>query len=380
MRLHAVHRSPFWSTVLFIASCSSAFALVKFDDGHDELFVSSSVGVAYDSNIFAAAGGAGDTSYNASLSIEYQRRVGMIGVNADLGWQFSRFDKFSGENFANPNLSAELTKASGRTTGSLKLEAKRESRAETAINIRAVSWNYDADLQLKYPVIERYSLTGGFAYDRRDFASNETLVDIDTYTLNSDLLYALNSQRDLLVGYRYRTTQTTADTTDTDHALTVGVSGKIFSKLHGLVRFGYERRLVDRRIGPNESHDSVTASASATWNLTGRFSLIGALSRDFMTVATDANVNTSSASLDAQFAVNAKTVTFAGISYSHLDFLDTSSAGRKDDGVSFTVGASYSFNDHLKFSANYVYFVNGSTLAISDYHRHSFSLSLSSHW
>ena len=101
---------------------------------------------------------------------------------------------------------------------------------------------------------------------------------------------------------------------------------------------------------------------------------------DFVTVATDANVNTTSASLDAQFVANAKTAFYAGVSYSHLDFLDTNSAGRKDDGFNLTVGASYSFNDHLKLSANYVYFLNESTLPISNYHRHSLSLTVSSHW
>ena len=380
MWLPAVYRSSFRLITLLIASCSSAFALIKFNDGHNELFVSSSAGVSYDSNIFAIAGGEGDTSYNASLGIEYQRKVGMISVDADIGWQFSRFSKFSGENFANPNLSALLAKGTGRTTGTLKLDAKRESRAETAINIRAVSWNYDTGLQVKYPVIERYSITGGLEYSRRDFATNDTLVDMDTYALNTDLFYALNSQRDLLAGYRFRTTQTTADTTDTDHAFTVGVSGKILSKLHGLIRFGYQQREVQRRVGPDESHGSVTAVASTTWVVTSRLSLTGALSRDFVTVATDANVDTTSASLDAQWTLNAKTVAFAGVSYSHLEFLDTNSSGRKDDGVTFSLGGSYALNGHLKLSANYVYFVNGSTLPLSDYHRHSLSLTLSSHW
>ena len=380
MRLLAVYRSALRLAAPLVFSCSPALALVSFDDGHNDFFVSSSVGIAYDSNIFATANGAGDTSYNASLGIEYLRKAGMIGVDADIGWQFSRFDKFSGESFANPSLSASFTKASGRTTGVVKLAAKRENRAETAINIRAVSWDYDASVQVKYPVIERYSITGGLDYNRRDYSSNATLVDINSYALNTDLLYALNSQRDLLAGYRFRTIHTTAETTDTDHAVTVGVSGKILSKLRGSVRIGLQRRDVQRRIGPDESHGSATATATTTWSLSRRLSLAGSLSRDFVTVATDANVDTTSASLDAQFAMSLKTAVFAGVSYSHLDFLDTGAAGRKDNSLSFNAGASYSLNEHFKLSANYVYFLNSSTLAISDYHRHSISLNLSSHW
>lgn len=379
MRLLAALCSPS-RIALLILPCTPAFALIHFGDGHNEVFVRSSVGIAYDSNIFATADGAGDTSINASVGIEYQRKAGMIGVDAELDWNFSQFDKFSGESFANPDFSAVFTKATGRTTGSLNLGASRESRAETAINIRAVSWNYEAGVQAKYPVIERYSFGAGLGYDRRDFVSNEALVDIATYSFNTDLFYALNSERDLLAGYRFRSTLTSADTTDTDHAITVGVSGKILSKLNGSLRFGLQRRGVERSTGPDESHDSVTASASTTWALTRRFSLAGTLSRDFVTVATDASVNTSSAGLEAQFAMNLKTAIFAGISYTHLDFLDTESAGRKDDSVSLSAGASYTINRHFTVSANYVYFVNSSNRTASDYHRHTVSLNLSSHW
>jgi len=381
MRLLAVHRSPLRFAASFLFSCTSAFALINFDEGHHEFFVTGSGGVTYDSNIFATAGGAGDTSYNASLGIEYRRNVGLIGVDADAAWQFSRFDKFSGENFANPALSAEFTKGTGRTTGALKVSAKRESRAETEINLRTKSWNYDADLQVKYPVIERYSITGGVDYSRRDFPEKNTgLFNIDTYAFNTDLLYALNSQRNLMVGYRYRTTQTTADTTDTDNSLSIGVSGKILPKINGSVRVGFQNRSVQRRVGPDESHNSITSSASATWTVTRRLSVIGTLSRDFITVATDANVDSTSAGLDAQFALNSKTSVFAGLTYNHSDFLDTGLAGRKDDSVNASAGASYSLNDHLKVSGSYSYFVNWSTLPTSDYDRHSFSLSISSHW
>lgn len=381
MRLPAVYRSPLHLVISLVVSCSSAFGLISLDDGHDQFFIQSSAGLAYDSNIFATEGGAGDTSYNASLDIEYQRKVGMIGVDANLGWQFSRFDKFAGENFANPNLSAEFTKGAGRTTGSLKLDVKRENRAETEINLRAVSWNYNADLQVKYPVIERYSILAGLAYDRRDFPSNDDgLFDLVTYAFNADLLYALNSQRNLLVGYRYRSTQTSADTTNTDNGLSVGVNGKIFPKINGSARVGFQRRGIQRRGQPNDSHNSVTANVAATWTLTNRFNVVGSLSRDFTTLATDTSVNTTSAALTSQFAFNAKTTAYAGISYSHSTFLDTRSAGRQDDSVSFDIGASYALTAHFKLSAGYVYFVNWSTLAISDYDRHTFSLNVSSRW
>ena len=356
------------------------FALIKFDEGHDEIFVTGSAGMTYDSNIFASAEGSGDTSFNASLLLEYKRKAGMIGVDATAGWDFSKFSKFDSENFANPRLTAELTKASGRTTGDLRAEVRKENRADTAINVRTESWDYDAQLDLKYPVIERYSLAGNFGYTLRDFVNNDALVDIATYSAGLDLDYALNSQRQLLVGYRYRNTDTSVHTKDTDHAVTAGVTGKIIPKLNGTVRVGLQRRDIDRVNAKSEAHNSATASASVTWTLTSRLGLTGTAARDFSTVATDASVDTTSVNLDAQYAVNAKTSAFAGIGYGHLKFLDTSISGRQDDYADANFGFSYTYSDRLKFTAIYTFIENWSTVAASDYSRHSISLSASTHW
>ncbi len=379
MRLAALRHS-LRAIALFLVSSVSAFALIAFNDGHDTIFVTGSAGLSYDSNIFATADGAGDTSYNASLDLEYHRKAGMLGVDANLGWLFSEFDTFSEESFADPQFTASLTKAAGRTTGAVNVSAKRQNRAETAINLRTESWNYSAAANVRYPVIERYSLSGSLEYSRRDFANNDALVDIDTYAASADLLYALDSERNLMAGYRYRTTSTSVETTDLDHAFTVGLNGKILPKLIGTVRAGFQQRKIDRRNGPDESHNSLTASATTTWTLTNRFSLSGTASRDFVTVATDASVDTTSLGLDAQFALSAKKSVFAGISYYHLKFLDTTSSRRSDDGLGFNAGAAYVLNEHLKLSATYQYTINGSTLALSDFDRHSFSFNASSRW
>ena len=371
---------PFFAAALLPFCAAPAQALVKFNDGRDEVFVTATAGIGYDSNLFATADSDGDTSLNASLLVEYQRRAGMLGVDASLGWDFSKYSTYSDEDFANPRFNGRLSKDGGRTTGSLAVNAQKENRADTAVNLRTESWNYGADLNVRYPVIERYSLSGNFGYGRQDFSENDVLVDISMYHAGADLLYALNSTRDLLVGYRYRTTDTTADTTDRDHAVTAGVSGKIIGKLNGSARFGFQNREVDRDVGPDSDHDSLTATLSTTWTLTSRFSLTGNVSKDFATIATDESVDTTTLSVDGQYAVNSRTAAFAGLSYTHLKFLDTVSGGRDDDGLAFTAGASYAFNERLRLSASYLYFQNWSTLPTADYTRQSVSLNVTTRW
>lgn len=380
MRLPAVFRTVFCLTCPLLASVAPAFALIKFNDGHDEIFVTGTAGVGYDSNLFATADGDGDTSLNASLELEYRRKAGMLGVGATLDWNVAQYQSHTEENFTNPDFKAELTKDSGRTTGALHVGARRENRADTAINLRTESWNYDADLTAKYPVIERYSIAGMAGYSRRDFLDNASLVDLNTYTAGADLLYALNSQRDLVAGYRHRLTDTTANTKDSDDSFTVGVAGRILPKLSGNVRIGVQRRGIDRTDAPDESHVSTTSTIGAVWTVSTRASVSAQVSKDFVTVATDASVDTTSAGLSAQYSLNTKTAVTAGISYGRLEFLDTGARGRRDDYATFSAGLSRVINQHFRVSAGYLYFKNWSTLAISDFNRHTVSLNVTSRW
>ncbi len=136
-------------------------ALVTLNDSKDHIYVDMSIAVSRDSNIFASSDNAGDFVYSTSLSVNYQRRAGWIGVNAGMSMAASRFGENTSENFSNPSYSIELNKKSGRTTGALTLSAARESRADSAVNVRNTSWNYNLGLNVKYPMGGRSTLTGG---------------------------------------------------------------------------------------------------------------------------------------------------------------------------------------------------------------------------
>jgi hypothetical protein len=365
---------------LILAPLVPAHALVKFNDAHDEIFVTGAVGIGYDSNLFGYNGGESDTAYTASLDLEYARNAGMLGVNAGLGWDFSKFQEFSSEDFANPHARAELTKNSGRTTGSLTAAAKRESRADSVVNLRTTSWEYDAGLNLKYPVIERYSLTGQVTWARRDFQDNAALVDLNTWSIGSDIFYVYNSQRDLFGGYRLRVTDTTADTQDIDHNVSVGTSGKIIPTINGSARIGYQRRESTRIDGTRESFDGLSSTISARWSGLSRLNVTGVLSSDFDTIATDVSVITTSAGLDAQYAFTARVSAFAGTGVGYTRFLGVRGGDRRDTYFNWNTGVAYTLNDHFKASLTYGHFKNWSTLAFSDYTRSTISLNLSSRW
>ena len=372
---------------LLLTLANTAHGLVKFDDGHDEIFVTGTVGVGYDSNVFATSDAKGDTTFNSSLGLDYQRKAGMIGVNGNLGWNFTKFDRNASEDFADPHVHAELTKSGGRTTGSLTLGAERRSRAEDALNLRTVSWDYNAGLNVKYPVIERYSIAGQLGYDYQDYLKNPALFDIRAYTAAADLYYVYTSERDLLGGYRLRVTDTTNGTRSYDHAFTLGTTGKLLPKLNGTIRLGYQFRETDRghlaALSPdrsNDRYDAFTASTSATWTVTRRLNVTGIASRDFSTLATDINVDTTAVMVDANFAAKAKLSLFSGVGGGYMRYLGAASNGRTDTYATTHAGVNYTFNDHLKISLTGLYYKNWSLLDRADYVRRTISLIVSSRW
>ena len=117
------------------------------------------------------------------------------------------------------------------------------------------------------------------------------------------MCYSYTSQRDLFAGYRYRFSESSADTTITDHAFAVGVSGKILSNLNGTLRFGCQIRQEDPS---GDVFGGYTATASTTWAINKRMSLTGTLSKDFSTTATDSTTDITRANLDAQYVFNSK--------------------------------------------------------------------------
>ena len=383
MRLHAFAKPIRIATtcLLLLAIADSARAIVKFNDGHDELFVTGTAGIGYDSNIFADADATSDTIYTETLDLDYQRKAGMLGVNGNLGWNFGQFTRNTSESYADPHARAEITKATGRTTGSLTLGAQRQSRTEYALNLRTVSWDYNAGLNVKYPVIERYSISGQVGYDYQDYTNNPSLFDIRTYTAGSDLYYVYTSQRDILGGYRLRVTDTTNGTHSYDHAFTLGTTGKLLPKLNGTVRIGYQFRQSDRaNNGVSDTYSAFTTRTSATWTVTKRFNVTGLASRDFSTLATDISVDNTTAMLNAGFAATARFTFFGGAGGGHLRYLGALSEGRRDTYATANLGVNYTMNDHFKITLTGMLYKNWSKFDQADYIRRTISLIVSSRW
>jgi hypothetical protein len=365
-------------TACACASAVKAHALLKFNEGHDRIFVKADTTIGFDSNIDTSSNGSSDIVSTSSLALEYTRHAGMIGVNGNVMWTIGRFAENASDDFADPSLSLELVKETGRTTGSFTLSAARQNQADAALNKRIESWNYNAGLNWKYPVIERYSLAGTLGAGLLDYTDNSTgQVDLNTLYASMDLYYTYNSQRDLFAGYRIRQSDTSSNSQLIDHAFTAGISGKVISKLNGTVRGGYQFR---NDVKTGETFQSVTATASVTWSVTKRFTITGTLSKDFNTTGSDSSSDNLAFDLNAQYVLTPHWTVFSGVGAGTTSYLSGIANGRRDQFATWNMGVNYTMNEHFKASLTYSYLQNWSNRSIANYDRSSISLYLSTRW
>lgn len=370
-----------------------AWAFVTLNDGRDRIYLTAALSVTRDSNIFANSAEQGDFVYSTSLTAEYTRRAGWIGVNANAAISSSRFADFGEQDFNNPSLSLELTKQTGRTTGSITMAAVRESRADAEVNTRSTSWHVPIGLNFKYPIVSTYTLAGSLGYSSRDYVNEFVFASLDTYSASLDLLHMLTKDRDMILGYRYRHSDTSRDTASTDHALSLGVMGRIIRGVMGNVRVGYQTRTPEGLFGQEPTFDSWTASSSLSYSPHKRLAITTTIAKDFATTATDAYVDTTTVTADSTYTHSARWSASTSVSFGDTQFLGEGgrvviAAGpppvlgrqRHDNYVTWNAGLNYSRNERFKCSLGYTWFHNWSTVDFADFIRSSWTFTFSSRW
>lgn len=395
------HRSPSATAsrvgaalLLSLLSALPAHALLRFNDGRDQVYVTAYIGAGYDSNIYTRADAEADLMITSGVGLEYARKAGLIGVNGALKWDSSSFVDNSGEDYLNPSASLEFSKGTGRTTGSVQLNARRDSRADPTVGLRTESWNYGVNLNLRYPVIERYTIAGNFGWSRLDYQDDSlAFSDLDTYTLGTDLFYSWRSDRDLLAGYRYRIGDAQFESTSVDHSVYLGVAGRIVSKLSGSARVGMTHHTVTYPgTIPDDSDEGLYVSVSGTWPASKKASFTLTLTEDFGTTASNFQTKSTTAELVGQFSHTVKFSTNANVGAGFTEYISGYGPGasgptegfngidRNDHYLTAGCGATYAINKHFTLSATYSYYRNWSDLSAYEFTRHSLGLTLSTRW
>lgn len=399
----------------------TAHALVRFNDGTDKIFVGGSFSIGHASNLSASAGGTGGYSYAAGASIEYQRHAGLITVDANVSFNLTNYFAKANHtyNALNPTYTVEFDKGTGRTTGALTLSAVRSSQADAAANVHDTSWNFAAGLNLKYPIIERWALTGSVNASYLDFTdSNQpTLQNLLTWGASLGTFYILSEERDLFATYRYRYQESTTTSYSNDNALMLGVSGKVIGEINGSLSVGGQVRTIHRRVAKGGTVDAVVATADGadvtavtdtsaaattpltdgpywdwtgagalTWNFNKKLKFSGSLNKDFNTTSTDASTDSTSGTLTATYAYNAKWGLHGDVGggmtryLGPFGLLPDSTKERRDYNFNWSAGVSWAHSEQLHVDFTYNYLRNWSNLSFAEFISNNWTLSLSTHW
>ncbi|HKB56097.1 MAG TPA: outer membrane beta-barrel protein [Lacunisphaera sp.] len=353
-------------------------ALLNIDGSRNQLFVFGSVAFAYNSNVFSDYTNRADYTITADAGVDLKRRAGIIAVNATVKVDYVRYGKYSDENAVNPGFYIEFNKTTGRTTGAITINAFRESRADSAVNLRTSSWNFPLGLSLKYPVNDKFYVTSSTSYLQRRYPASTALANYTDYTEGLDLFYVYTSKLDLVGGYRIRVSRTSIGNNTTDHWFNVGATGGLLAKLSGSIRLGYQIRETSGSGGENFAQ--VNASGSLSWPVTRKLGLSGSINRDFNTIATGASVDSTGVALRATYAFTRKIEFGSGVGYGRNKFLARDQPPRTDDFFSFDVSAHYKMNEQLSLGASYTYFRNSSNISFSQFDRQGFSFDIASRY
>ena len=356
----------------------SARAFLEFNDGHDRITASAAYGITYDSNLFVRAGSGGDYDQSLTVDVDYVRRAGLIGVDASIGAATGRFHRFADQDFTNPTASLELTKTKGRLTGSVRLTVQRESRSDVAANIRANSWNYDAAVNVRYPINERYYFTSASEYNLRNYTGNSGLFNLSSASEGVDVFYRYTSKLDLLSGYRIRLGDAAGGSTTQDHALTFGAAGSLLPKLSGTARLGYQWRRESG--GEQGNYHTLTSGLALAWALSKRAALSSEISKDFMTTATDITVDATTFGISASLNPMPKLRLSSGMGYTISRYLGSRGGGREDRAPSVNAAVSFTLTSRISSSISYAYTDNQSNVALSDFSRQTATFTLSARY
>jgi hypothetical protein len=361
--------------VTLAAAIPRARALLTFNDGKDQVFVHATYTFGFDSNVFTRQVKQGSGTQDFTFGTTYTRHAGVIGVNAALEWNFGNFTQVSYQNFVDPTYSLSFTKGTGRTTGSLSLGAQKTNQPDPNANNRAVAWDYNTALNLRYPVNDRYYLTNGASYSSMTYANRALFSNLGTFTDGTNINYIYDPKLDLNAGYTLGVSRT-PDTEDHDHSLTVGASGSILPKLTGSLSGGYTyRRSV--YAGEESNYGSATANAALSWRYSRQLSFAGVVDKSFGTSSTDVNLDTTTISLNTDVNLVRRLRTSFMVSYTGTDFLGVKGAGRADTLWQFVVNLGTAVTTHLRANLAYAYMINYSNVGSAEFTRQTLSLTLS---
>jgi len=350
-----------------LGTAAHAAPFLAIGDGA-ELFVTGTLGIRSDDNVFLTANETSDTIFDINPGLEIT-----FGKDAALKGSLTLVDSFanySDNSKLNTNLFAGDFRAS-YDDGKLKLKFNTgfHELNQNAPDIQGLTRRdqFVVGAGAEVEISQITSVGAGVNFDHTNY-KRLGYGDSDDFTVPVNFYYKWTEKVDLSLGYRYKNYETTVGLDSTDHYFNVGARGKFTPKLSGQFSAGVTTR--DFASGGSETLPGFDASLS--YELTPKTSLQFGGSNDFGTSPQGQQQKNLSFSSSVNINVDEQWSFNAGLSLRSVDYYT-----RTDDYLEGTIGGGYIVNAHVKVNVSYVYRNNDSELAGGDFKNNVFSVSAS---
>ena len=358
----------------WLCAATWAHAFLTFDDGKDKVFVSSTYAFGYDTNVFARATKQGSVTQNWSFEADYTRRAGIISVAATATMNLGAFAGIHGQDYADPGVTLDLTKGTGRTTGSVDLSLKKVNAPDPVANNRAVAWQYTEGLALRYPINERFFLTNNLVSGGSSYANRVIFTDLSTYSDAFDVNIVYDSKLDFSGGYIVDLDQT-HDTSFLSHSLVLGANGSLLPKISGSVVLGYalSNTYYSHPHYPTSDYGEYNVQASLNYRFAPWLSFSGSAARNLGISSTDIADDSITLGAFADMSIGKKLRLHTGPTYIPTKYIGRNSQGRRDYLFEYMASLQTALTTHVNVAVSYMFSENYSNLSFARFIRETLS-------
>jgi polysaccharide biosynthesis protein VpsM len=367
-----------------LAAGSYAAPFMAIGDGA-ELFLTGTLGVRADDNIFLSSG----TALNPRLPVSATNPMNSeesdiifdiapgvdltFGKGSQLKGSLTLVDLFT--NYSdNSDLNTNLFSGDFVTRyddGKLKLgfNAGYHELNQNTVDVRAAGTLVRRDIfsvggNGEVEISQITSVGGGVEFVHENY-KRRGYTDSDTLTIPIDFYYKWTPKLDLSAGYRYRDTQVDIGSDSTDHFFNVGARGEFSPKLTGKLAVGLNTRNLDR--GGDES--AFGADASFAYEISPKTTLQFGASKDFGTSPTGLQQKNTTINGMVTSKISEEWSVNAGLSWRAIDY-----GSRTDDYFEGQLGTTYIINANIRLVGAYVYRNYSSDLANAEFKNNVFSV------
>lgn len=330
-----------------------------------ELFITGSLGVRADDNIFLSRNSESDLIFDIAPGIDLT-----FGKDAQLKGSLTlahAFSNYSDNSRLNTNLfSGDFV--SRYDDGKLKLgfNVGYHELNQNSVDIRGLTRRdvFSAGGNAEVEISQITSVGAGIAFNHENY-KRSSYTDSDSLTVPLDFYYKWTPKLDLSFGYRYRDYRVDLGSDSTDHFFNVGARGEFSPKLTGKFAVGLNSRKLDR--GGDDTQ--LGLDSSFAYEISPKTSLQFGANNDFGTSPQgqqQKNLTLNgmvTSKISEEWSVN------AGLSWRSIDY-----GSRTDDFFEGQLGTTFVVNANIRIIGGYVHRNYSSDLTASEFKNNVFSV------